>query len=82
MCFKGLFLIFFFTGTEEVLAKVGAFNVKFEEYDTWLKQAEQTLQDCLPIEANLERLEEQGQLLDVGISLYFDMFILRLGQRF
>ncbi len=52
-------------GTEEVLSKVEAFNTRYNQYKEWQEQAEQSLQQCLPIEADLDRLEEQQEILQV-----------------
>ena len=57
-------------GTEEVLSKMEAFNTSYNVHNEWQVRAEQTLQDSLPIEADLERLEEQQEILEVGSYMY------------
>ncbi len=42
-----------------------AFNTRYNQYKEWQEQAEQSLQQCLPIEADLDRLEEQQEILQV-----------------
>lgn len=52
--------------TEEVLAKVQVFHTLHDEYCEWLNTSEQTLKDCLPIEANSTKLDEQQQIFEVN----------------
>ena len=42
-----------------------SFTELHDKYNTWLTSAEHTIQDCLPIEADLVRLEEQRVILEV-----------------
>ena len=42
-----------------------AFNTSYNEQDEWERDAKQTLDECLPIEADLDRLNEQQDILEV-----------------
>lgn len=63
--YNGLSL--YITDTQNVLAMIEEFEKKCNQYHSWLSEAKKVKEDCGPIGADLERLQEQEVILEVSI---------------
>ncbi len=52
-----------------------AFNSSYNEQDEWERDAKRTLDECLPIEADLHRLNEQQDILEVRETGYVHIHV-------
>ena len=51
---------------DPLISRVESLGSRFTDFDTWLTEQEKSLDECGPIGAHLQRLEEQAEILEVS----------------